>query len=642
MRVCHSLTLLALVAGVAQAAEVLPFSITPYKHVLILTIDGIRQADLEDTRFAADLPNIKALQAAGVTYSHATSPAPSDSFPGLMGIVTGAQPKTTGVYFDESYTRSLYGPTVTLDAGGNPMIAGVPATIGAHASWTEAVSKNSAALNGIAVNAVPVPPLLAAGYDATAVDPAKLPQKLTGTGASATLTRYYPRQYPKVNNIFEVAHAAGLRTAWSDKHPSYEILNGPSGVGMDDFFGPESEAKIIATAPVDRTNGTFSLVDGGSNKASKSQGGSLGEDDLRVQAVVNQVMGKTSKGVTATVPAIFGMNFIAVNSAQKFDTTALSQPDNSLTTGAQLNGGIDTDGTVSANLHEAVAHTDAGIGKIVAALKTTNDSDGHTLYDNTLIVITSKHGNTPRLGKAIVLPVDWYATTTSSQAAAKYSAVITYPGGVAPLAGISVAQATEDAATLIWLGNPSTDLTSAVANLKTFAAANPTLIDIDSTPFGVTPTNSGIYSLADIPKLNAGMGNPATDDRAPDIIVKFKAGVIAASSLKRAEHGGFNSEETAVPLIFAGGLPSAQRGTTQTAAVSTTQVAPTAVTALGLNASALQGVQIEGTPIITNVLVPAPGDDDKKKCGSGSGIVVLMGLLSLMLVGLRQGVIRRR
>ena len=48
-----------------------------------------------------------------------------------------------------------------------------------------------------------------------------------------------PHEYLRVNTVFEVAKAAGLRTAWTDKHPSYEWTNGPSGKGVDDFFGPE-------------------------------------------------------------------------------------------------------------------------------------------------------------------------------------------------------------------------------------------------------------------------------------------------------------------------------------------------------------------------------------------------------------------
>ncbi len=31
----------------------------------------------------------------------------------------------------------------------------------------------------------------------------------------------------------------GGRTAWSDKHPAYDFVNGPSGTGVDDLFTPE-------------------------------------------------------------------------------------------------------------------------------------------------------------------------------------------------------------------------------------------------------------------------------------------------------------------------------------------------------------------------------------------------------------------
>jgi len=51
-----------------------------------------------------------------------------------------------------------------------------------------------------------------------------------------------------VNTIFEVIHRAGLRTAWSDKHAAYDILNGPSGVGIDDLFTPEVNSSVTDPA----------------------------------------------------------------------------------------------------------------------------------------------------------------------------------------------------------------------------------------------------------------------------------------------------------------------------------------------------------------------------------------------------------
>jgi len=63
----------------------------------------------------------------------------------------------------------------------------------------------------------------------------------------------YPHSYLKVNTVFEVARAAGLRTAWSDKHPAYEILNGPSGAGVQDLFTPERQpfADLAALAVIE-------------------------------------------------------------------------------------------------------------------------------------------------------------------------------------------------------------------------------------------------------------------------------------------------------------------------------------------------------------------------------------------------------
>jgi len=37
----------------------------------------------------------------------------------------------------------------------------------------------------------------------------------------------------KSNTIFEVAKANGGHTAWADKHPAYDLVNGPSGKGVD-------------------------------------------------------------------------------------------------------------------------------------------------------------------------------------------------------------------------------------------------------------------------------------------------------------------------------------------------------------------------------------------------------------------------
>ena len=56
----------------------------------------------------------------------------------------------------------------------------------------------------------------------------------------------YPHQYLRTNTIFEIIKNAGGLTAWSDKHPAYEVLSGPSGKGIDDLFTPEINSQLPA------------------------------------------------------------------------------------------------------------------------------------------------------------------------------------------------------------------------------------------------------------------------------------------------------------------------------------------------------------------------------------------------------------
>ncbi|HUE20935.1 MAG TPA: alkaline phosphatase family protein, partial [Bryobacteraceae bacterium] len=57
-------------------------------------------------------------------YVATASSMPSDSFPGLAALVTGGSPKTTGLYYDVAYDRSLDAPATTTGTG----LAGGPCT----------------------------------------------------------------------------------------------------------------------------------------------------------------------------------------------------------------------------------------------------------------------------------------------------------------------------------------------------------------------------------------------------------------------------------------------------------------------------------------------------------------------------------
>jgi len=89
---------------------------------------------------------------------------------------------------------------------------------------------------------------------------------------------------------------------------------------------------------------------------------------------------------------------------------------------------------------------------------------------------------------------------------------------------------------------------------------------------------------------------PNGDPRSPDIIVAPNVGVIyTGSHKKQEEHGGFAHDDTNVMILVSN--PSLAASTV-TSFVETKQVAPTILQALGLNPSALDAVQKEGTPVL--------------------------------------------
>ena len=70
------------------------------KHVLLISIDGMHAVDYENCVASKTCPNLAALGRTGVHYTRTTTSRPSDSFPGLMAIVTGGSPRTVGAFYD--------------------------------------------------------------------------------------------------------------------------------------------------------------------------------------------------------------------------------------------------------------------------------------------------------------------------------------------------------------------------------------------------------------------------------------------------------------------------------------------------------------------------------------------------------------
>jgi len=110
----------------------------------------------------------------------------------------------------------------------------------------------------------------------------------------------------------------GGHTAWTDKHPSYEWTNGPSGHGVDDFYGPEINSDPVALPqfpgcdPVPLVDNT--VDDGWTTDFRNIQCYDL----LHVRAVLNQIDGFDHTGkVHVGVPTLFGFNYQAVSVGQK-------------------------------------------------------------------------------------------------------------------------------------------------------------------------------------------------------------------------------------------------------------------------------------------------------------------------------------
>jgi hypothetical protein len=546
-------------AFLGAAAASSPALATPFQHVIVLSIDGLHQADLTDPATRQYLPNITALTGAGISYTNVTGSQPSDSFPGTAALLTGASPRSTGVFYDDAYSRTLTAP------GGT---AATPR--GTEVQFAENIDKNKNLLSGGG------PTSGSGAYGAGAINTAALPLDCT----SGTCVAVSPNQYLRTNTVFDVAHQAGLVTAFSDKHPgAYTLFAGQSGNGITDNYSPEINS-LVAIDPAQ--GGRF--VDASTNVNNLALADSTSNyrltekyDDLKVTATLNRIDGKTGLGDgSQAVPAIGYMNFQAVSVGQKLVSNATGTGGISLVNGQEA---------VSPALQDALTHTDQSVGKILAQLK-ADGQDG-----NTLVILTAKHGQDPRVGAATQL-----SDGTIPDALAK--------------AGIQVAQATQDDVALLWLVDPSQ------------AAAARAVI-------------AGLGAAAGVDQVLSGslFGNPATDGRTPDLVVKLLPGFLfdgnTMSTVKRAEHGGLVPDDLAVPLILSGtGLGAGLQGTTVRSPVLTTQVAPTILFELGLNPSALDGVRLEGTAVL-------PGLSDSTSVPEPASLAVL-GSMVLLFAGIRR------
>lgn len=494
------------------------------QHVLLISVDGLHALDVAN--YVQNNPGsaLAELSSHGITYTNARTPSNSDSFPGLLALITGGSPVSGGLFYDVSYDRTIFDPTNITCSGpaGNTMV------------FDESVDLYQ---NGVSQNVI---------------DPTKLPRIRNKYGNCVPL---YPHSALRTNTIFEVVKERGGHTAWADKHPAYDLVNGPSGKGVDDLYTPE----ITNVGGLDNTHSVVCTAQ---------------NDQLKVQGVINEINGLSHDGKSQPgVPVVFGMNFQAVSVGQKLVTDNF---DNSCAadTGSlnhQPGGYLDGSGTPSAVLAYGLQQTDAALASMIAALKAQG------LYNSTLFIVTAKHGQSPINPAKINKPGHFAAL------------VAALPDSGTNPAGIAIANANncstgpcgfvqDDDIGLIWLQGQ---------NISGEQVKN--YLDTNAVALFAEQVMGGAELLL---KFN----DPAVDSRTPDVIVQPIYGTTYTSSgAKNAEHGGFSYGDTNVGLIVSN--PSFKSTVLKTP-VATSQVAPTILHKLGIDPKNLKSVQAEGTEVL--------------------------------------------
>jgi hypothetical protein len=524
------------------------------QHVLLISVDGLHQSDLAWYIQTHPHSTLAKLAAQGVDYSAAFTPFPSDSFPGMVGLATGGNPRSTGIYYDDTWNHNIFPAGTTNCSGPAP---------GGEVTYFEALDLNLGALDagqGLVPAAGPDPwlnILQMTGNPVSVIDPAQLPVD------PLTCSPIYPSQYLKVNTIFEVAHQHGLLTAWSDKHPAYQILAGHSGTGIDDFFTPEINSSASAAAPTDASQPDWTTDNLQTQKY----------DTYKVQAVLNWINGHRHDGSgTPGTPAIFGMNFQSVSTGQKLP---LSRTEGDLS-GTAAGGYLADGATPGVVLSNALNFVDQSLGNMLGGL--TNRG----LLNQTAIIVSAKHGQSP-MNLAALNRIKDSKIIDDLNAAWNHD----FQGGNTNAPSL-VAFGVDDDGMILWLNDRSSAATDYARKfLMNYTNSAASVDNKPVTSAGLTQVYSGEAAARLI-------GVRQGDPRVPDVIGIAQYGVVyTGKKAKISEHGGDHLEDRNVPILIS--WPGAPGGTAVNLPVETTQVAPTILRLLGINPAELQAVLLEGT-----------------------------------------------
>jgi hypothetical protein len=576
------------------------------QHVLLISVDGMHQSDLD--WYIANHPGseLAKLASGGAEFTNNHTSDPSDSDPGGTAIMTGGDPRATGVYYDVEYSHAVdeAGAACTpgqLATGGDVIydspddkLNAVPDLIPGNTSGQTFPSfdeggsiypggddKNPSLIMGL----TPAPQ--------SGLNPGSFPVD------PKTCQPIQPWDYLKVNSIFGVIHNAGLRTAWSDKHAIYTSFNGPrsGGTAIDDFFGPEIDSQAV------EPNGTPypSDTDWAHDDAATKQ-----YDGYKVQAVINELNGYDHSGKNYVgTPAILGMNFQTVSVAQKVDSasTLIKNADGSYTESPAdcgsstppdplcLAGYYPGKTTPRPLLASALDYVNAQLAAMDDAIQANPQTRG-----TTAIIVTAKHGQSPQNPLLLKRIPD---------------------GPIINAINAAWTAKTGDPNKLIVAGTDD-DLWQSYLSVKTQAAADfvknylwnhsATAVLYNNDGNNTRgPNGNGTEQVphSGLAQIYAGheaarfFGVPYGDPRYPDVFGRVQVGTVYTGGTKIAEHGGDNPNDREVPLLVY--APGTVRPSSSDRWVETTQVAPTILRLLGLDPRALDAVQIEGTQVLPGI-----------------------------------------
>ncbi len=573
-------------------------------HVLLISVDGLHQSDLE--WYAAENPSseLAKLMHGGAEFSNAQTSDPSDSDPGGTALMTGGDPRSTGVYYDVEYSHDVFPPGTTDCTGpvpgGNVIYDSPDDTLNSVPDLLDNSTGNtfpsfdeggSIYPNGVDKNPGAIMQLTA--HPQSGLNPASFPVDPT------TCKPVMPWDYLQVNTIFQVIHNAGMRTAWSDKHAIYTSFNGPGSDGnsIDDFFGPEIDSQAVEPNGVPYPQDTdWAHIDAATKQY----------DGYKVQAVINELDGYGHSGQSKVgVPAILGMNFQAVSVAEKVDSpgTITQNRDGSYTVGPpELAGYLPGTTTPGPLLTGALNYVDAQLERMVDTIH----KDG--LQSSTAIIITAKHGQSPQdplLLKRIddgpiisAINEGWceQENPTATPNPKTHCTTGLNGGTITPL----IVAGTDDD---LWQSYLSVKTQPAADFVKTYLWSHPAmamLYNNDGVDRGTEQVaHSGLAQIYAGQEAAAFFGVPTSDPRHPDVFGRAQIGVVYTGGSKIAEHGGDNPGDRDVPILVYG--PGTVHPGSSDRPVETTQVAPTVIRLLGLDPGSLKAVQEEGTQVLPGI-----------------------------------------